>query len=136
MATTKRADEALMLLDKAIGLDPLNPESYFWKSSVMRISKNKNYEALKLINIAIDIDPVNARYILERAKILISNEQYKEGIIDLNRVLQLDPSDGDTYYLRGLTKFLSFSGGECLDYKIGCGLGNINCCNSFYESCK
>lgn len=56
-------------------------------------------EAIRLLSDSIAMDSTNARLYFTRAKAYFANEQIGQAMIDINKSLQLDPNDMDTYLL-------------------------------------
>ena len=56
-------------------------------------------EAIRLLSDSIAMDSTNARLYFNRAKAYFANEQIGQAMIDINKSLQLDPNDMDTYLL-------------------------------------
>ena len=56
-------------------------------------------EAIQLLTDSIAMDSTNAHLYQSRAKAYFANEQVGQAMIDINKVLQLDPNNMDTYLL-------------------------------------
>ena len=56
-------------------------------------------EAIKLFSDSIAMDSTDAHLYVNRAKAYFANEQIGQAMIDINKSLQLDPNDMDTYLL-------------------------------------
>ena len=56
LAAAKRHDEAVVLYDLAIGVDPDSPEAWTGKASVLRL-QGKRREALECVEMALETGP-------------------------------------------------------------------------------
>ena len=56
-------------------------------------------EAIQLISDSIALDSINARLYANRAKAYFANEQVGQAMVDINKSLQLEPNNVETYLL-------------------------------------
>ncbi len=92
-----KLDEAVALLDEAIGLDPQLAEAYAHRCACY--SDREEYaKAIEDADRAIALDPEMACAFRYRARAACSLNQFESAISDLTRVLQLEPEEPCTYY--------------------------------------
>ncbi len=85
--------------------EPYNPENLFGFAESC-LSVNKKQEALTYINIYLDCFPEseNANYF--KVKILCSQEDYRNALISLNKLISVNSSEKEYFILRGDIYFL------------------------------
>ena len=94
--------------DKAIELNGMEPD-FFYSKAIL----SDDYEAVKLLTKAIELDPNNARIYFARAIRQYNLEDYNNGIQDLDKFIEINPSDteftlSDAYSLRATMKTFKY----------------------------
>ena len=98
----RQFENALDKLNKAIEIDPFNPNSYYGRSLVYYFLKNPN-KALDDINKAIKLDnSKNHSYYSIRSKIFIAKNQMDNALRDLNLLFSIAPNDDATYNVKAM----------------------------------
>ena len=111
----KDADEIRQLVAEYTAVNMENDFAYFFecrlalydsKDGVLKATSDNERIKKGLISIdkALAIDPQNPYYNDYRARILVILGEYKSAINALNKQLEVDTKNGDTYYLLGLMK--------------------------------
>ncbi len=107
----ERVDDALVLADQAISLEPEHPEYRFGKSWILA-QLNRFDEALTEINLACHQAPDNPSLFYSRARVLLGLNKREEAIEDLSRAIELAPDFGAAISLRAKLRT------ESLDYQL------------------
>jgi DNA-binding winged helix-turn-helix (wHTH) protein/Flp pilus assembly protein TadD len=81
--------EAINALDKAIELNPNNPDAYHWKSLV-NMFLGKFDESLFLEEKAVRLDPTSGRFNESLTRIFCFSGNYKKAIIQADEILEFD----------------------------------------------
>lgn len=93
--------EALAYYDKALALDPKNPEGWFLRASVL-IDTGKSKEALVDCDKAIALDQNYAPAWSKKGLAFYNLEQFKEGLFASTRASSLNGNDVSAWYLKGV----------------------------------
>ena len=84
-------DEALTEIEKAIAMDPNDPELYAWRSKILWLM-GKNSEAIESAKMGLRLDPNNpAKYLFRLGKVYLSDGNLQEGLQVLERAIRLNP---------------------------------------------
>jgi tetratricopeptide (TPR) repeat protein/S1-C subfamily serine protease len=98
----KQPDKALLAIDKAIQLQPQNPNLYNEKYVVLTLLKRyAEAEAEAAINKAIEIAP-RATFYSNRGNLYYEQKKWDLALVDCNKAIQINPNDADFYNNRGL----------------------------------
>ncbi len=81
--------EAENSLDRAIELNPNNPEAYHWKS-IICLCFERFDEALYFQNRAIELDPTSLQYIEGLIRVFYFTGDYQKAIIQAEEILEFD----------------------------------------------
>lgn len=92
---------AIADLDRAIQLEPQNPEAYLNRGAVRQMGGNMQ-GALSDYTQAIKLKPSYIIAYRNRAEIYFRTTKYKEAISDYSKLIELNPGDAGAYYGRGL----------------------------------
>jgi tetratricopeptide (TPR) repeat protein len=84
-----KSDQALEMINNAIGLSPDHPFLFYIKSRIL-IQQDKYGEAENSINDAIALDPGVADYFAILANIKLIKKQYQEALNNADKALELD----------------------------------------------
>ncbi len=93
--------EAMAYYDKALALDPKNPEGWFLRASVL-IDTGKSKEALVDCDKAIALDQNYAPAWSKKGLAFYNLEQFKEGLFASTRASSLNGNDVSAWYLKGV----------------------------------
>jgi len=93
---------ALSDCDRAIQIEPQNPDHYRSKASILTtLETNAGYkEALTLISKAIELSPKNGSLYNERAYILACLNNKEQSLKDLNFAIQLNPEESNIHFTK------------------------------------
>ena len=84
-------DEALAEIERAVAMDPNDPELYNWMSNILWFM-GKNREAIESAKMGLRLEPTNpAAYLLQLAKAYLPDGNLKESSELLERVIRLNP---------------------------------------------
>jgi TolB-like protein/class 3 adenylate cyclase/Flp pilus assembly protein TadD len=84
-------DEALAEIERAVAMDPNDPELYNWMSNILWFM-GKNREAIESAKMGLRLEPTNpAAYLLQLAKAYLPDGNLKESSELLARVIRLNP---------------------------------------------
>jgi tetratricopeptide (TPR) repeat protein len=127
-------EDAISDYTRAIRINPDYTEAY--NNRGLAYYKLGNYEdAIADFTRAIRINPDYTEAYNNRGNAYDGLGSYEDAISDYTRAIIIDPDYADAYYNRGMLKEnagLSY----CSDYKIGCELGDEDCCEWYYKQCK
>jgi tetratricopeptide (TPR) repeat protein len=99
-----RGGDALKYLDRAIALEPNNPQAYLNKA-VVYIIKKRHEEALECQNKATELDPKKSEYWSDKGLTLAVLGRYGEAICCFDNAFNLDPTNlSSSSYAEGLRK--------------------------------
>ena len=93
--------EAMAYYDKALALDPKNPEGWFLRASVL-IDTGKSKEALVDCDKAIALDQNYAPAWSKKGLAFYNLEQFNEGLFASTRASSLNGNDVTAWYLKGV----------------------------------
>lgn len=93
--------EALAYYDKALALDPKNPEGWSLRASVL-IDTGKSKEALVDCDKAIALDQNYAPAWSKKGLAFYNLEQFKEGLFASTRASSLNGNDVSAWYIKGV----------------------------------
>ena len=98
-------NQALVDLNKAIELDPLLIEAYYWRATLF-LTKLEDYPAaLADFNKAIKLDSQNALVYRNRGITYSAMKDYPAALADHAKAIKFAPKDASTYFARGLTYY-------------------------------
>jgi protein O-mannosyl-transferase len=111
-------DKALLLLNKAVEIDPLKGSAYFNRALIYG-QLNKKEEAIKDYNLALVYKPQMALEITNnRSNLLIETGRFREAILDFNYLISVEGDNFLYYYNRGYAKvFINDIPGAIADYQ-------------------
>ena len=95
-----RFSKARQELDKAIEMNPQNPEAYFWRARTL-IKMVQYDEAVKDLEKVIDLKPAYSPAYDNLGWLLMLSKRHEESLSYLNRSIELKPENGWAYYMRG-----------------------------------
>ena len=93
--------EALVYYNKALSLDPNNPEAWYLRASLL-IDTGKSKEALGDCEKAIALDQNYAPAWSKKGLALYNLEQFKEGLLASTRAASLNGNDVTAWYIKGV----------------------------------
>lgn len=111
----KDAEEIRQLVAEYTAVNKDNDFAYYFESRlalydgvdgqlIASIDAKRREKALELVDKALALDAKNPYYNNYRAKLLVVMGRYKEAITALDKQLEVDSKNGETYYLLGLMK--------------------------------
>jgi len=113
----KKADSALLYLEKALILDPSNGNAYRFRGDI-KYDDNDNKGAAEDYTKAIDYNPNSSNY-FTRGLAYYYLKDYKKAVQDMDKAIELNPNSGQYFYDRGDAKDnLNDFNGACSDWKI------------------
>ena len=97
-----------------------------------------NYvDALRSFNRCLMLDDSNPKYYKARGKTYLQTRFYKYAIEDLSMSLDLNNTDGETYYFKGLARYYSGDkSGACDDWKESALLGEAKAVEQLINNCQ
>jgi tetratricopeptide (TPR) repeat protein len=106
-------------LNMALGINPDDPEIYYYLGILMTDIGEQPARAHEYFSLAIELDDSNPLYFYHRSKSSYELMDYQAARDDINLALYLDHHSGDHYALRGQIKMKmgSQAGDYCLDFK-------------------
>jgi hypothetical protein len=102
-AMRQQADSAMWAYTHAIQLDPKNEEAYINRGTTYAMM-NQYDKALADFNAAEQITGPTPTLLQNRSYSYLASGQYQNAVNDYDRLLQLRPTDAQSYYYRGLAK--------------------------------
>lgn len=113
------ADGAQTDLNIALGINPDDPEIYYYLGILMNDIEKQSSRAFEYFNLAIELDDTNPMYFYQRSKSSYNLLDYQSARDDINMALYLDHHSGDYYALRGQIKMRMGNQAEdyCYDFK-------------------
>jgi tetratricopeptide (TPR) repeat protein len=113
------ADGAQTDLNIALGINPDDPETYYYLGILMNDIKEQPSKAFEYFNLAIEQDDTSPMYFYQRSKSSYNLMDYQSARDDINIALYLDHHSGDSYALRGQIKMKMGNPAEdfCYDFK-------------------
>ena len=148
--------EALDIVDKAIELNPTDPDFYYSRG-IINTEREKYSKAIEDFDKALSLGDDNEfRIFLYRGVAKLSLEQYDSALEDLNSAIEMDPKNASAYHSRGRVYYelreynsaikdfetsLKFNPqNEVAYYNLGMAyyrLGDMEeACKHFHESCS
>jgi tetratricopeptide (TPR) repeat protein len=97
--------KAIESLDKAISLNPQNPDSYYWRGSAYG-NLNQYEKAIIDYTKSVSLNPQDALVYSSRGYAYTELKQHEKAINDYTQAIKLEPNEAIFYYLRG-TSYLS-----------------------------
>ena len=131
-----RFSKARQELDRAIEMNPQNPEAYFWRARTL-IKMVKYDQAVKDLEKVIDLKPAYSPAYDNLGWLLMLSNRYPESLSYLNRSIELKPENGWAYYMRGRVFFEMGDLNQALENaKTACKMGYKDACKDVqrYES--
>jgi tetratricopeptide (TPR) repeat protein len=98
---TSNNDEAFLLANKAINLDPKCSLAYVARGNVLS-NKGEIDKAIEDYNKAIELKPDDANFYYNRGVVLHNIGEMDKAIADYNKAIELKADDADYYYNRGI----------------------------------
>jgi len=98
------ADGAQTDLNLALGINPDDPETYYYLGILMNDIEEQPSRGFEYFNLAIEQDDTNPLYFYHRSKSSYNLMDYQSARDDINMALYLDHHSGDCYALRGQIK--------------------------------
>ena len=89
---SKRTLDAIMLLEKALAIDPNRVDSLLWLGNIYRSERNFP-EAIRLHQHAQRVDDRNIEVLLELGKDLEDAKRYEEALQALQQILKIEPDN-------------------------------------------
>ena len=89
---SKRTIEAIILLEKALAIDPNRVDSLLWLGNIHRSEQNYP-EAIRLHQHAQRVDNRNIEVLLELGKDLEEAKRYEEALQTLQKILKIEPDN-------------------------------------------
>jgi tetratricopeptide (TPR) repeat protein len=97
----------------------------------------KYVDALRSFNKCLMHDDSNSDYYKARGKTYYQTGLYKYAIDDLSMSLDLNATDGETYYYKGMARFYSGDkSGACDDWKESASLGEVKSVEQLIRNCQ
>jgi tetratricopeptide (TPR) repeat protein len=115
-------------LDKAIQMDPKNPEAYFWRARTL-IKMGQHDNAIADLQTVVELNPGYSRAYDNLGWLYMRRDKLDESLFYLNSSIKLKPDNGWAHYMRSriflkkgdLQKALQSAKTACeLDFKDGC----------------
>jgi len=97
-------EEAIRYFTKAIGLNPLDAESYYSRGTAY-FHKGQNNEAILDYTKALEINPGDAKVYYNRGIACYKKDQYDQAISDFSKASEINPNNAEAYYNRGATRY-------------------------------
>jgi tetratricopeptide (TPR) repeat protein len=91
-------------LNIALGINPDDPETYYYLGILMNDVEEQPTRAFEYFNLAIELDDTNPMYFYQRSRSSYQLMDYQMARDDINMALYLDHHSGDYYALRGQIK--------------------------------
>lgn len=91
-------------LNIALGINPDDPETYYYLGILMNDIEEQPSKAYEYLNLAIELDDTNPLYFYQRSKSSYNLMDYQSARDDINMALYLDHHSGDYYAFRGQIK--------------------------------
>ena len=135
----KDADGAKTDLNIALGINPDDPEIYYYLGILMNDIEEQFSRAFEYFSLAIEQDDTNPMYFYQRSKSSYNLMDYQSSRDDINMALYLDHHSGDCYALRGQIKMkMGNSNADfCYDFKRALEWGtNYNLKRIMKKSCQ
>ena len=98
------AEGAQTDLNIALGINPDDPEIYYYLGILMSNVKEQPARAFEYFHLAIELEDANPLYFYHRSKASYDLMDYQSARDDINMALYLDHHSGDCYALRGHIK--------------------------------
>ncbi len=97
----KDYDTAMSMLDEAMQLNYDVPQLHFWMGKIyaQELTEERLKTAIISFSEAIELKPDYEEALFERGKLYLETEQIDKAIEDLEKVLQLNPSNKEAYVL-------------------------------------
>ena len=117
-------NKSLIAYSRSLELDPKNSGAAEGKGDALS-QLNRSSEAISWYSEAIKLDPASAYAFRERGREKgLRLDQYKDGLADLDKAIQINDSDGTSYQVRAYIKtWLDDFTGACADLKKAKQLG-------------
>lgn len=91
-------------LNIALGINPDDPETYYYLGILMNDIEEQPSKAYEYLNLAIELDDTAPLYFYQRSKSSYNLMDYQSARDDINMALYLDHHSGDYYAFRGQIK--------------------------------
>jgi len=113
------ADGARTDLNIALGINPDDPDIYYYLGVLMIDIEDQPSKAYEYFNLAIELDDTSPMYFYHRSESSYNLMDYQSARDDINMALYLDHHSGDFYALRGQIKMKMGSPAAdfCHDFK-------------------
>lgn len=117
-------EEAMVLLNRSIALDPFNDKSYALRAMAYR-QQNEIDKAISDSNKAIELNPRNVRAYTFRGFIYRNMGNFRQALKDCNTAIRLNPNFARAYQVRGsIYMRLRKKSMACSDFRKACALGD------------
>jgi tetratricopeptide (TPR) repeat protein len=133
------ADGAQTDLNIALGINPDDPDIYYYLGILMNDVEDQPFRSFEYFNLAIELDDTNPMYFYYRSNSSYQLMNYQSARDDINLALYLDNHKGDYYALRGQIKMKMGSPAAdfCHDFKRALERGtNYNLKRIMKKSCQ
>lgn len=106
-------------LNHALGINPDDPEIYYYLGILMNDIEEQPSRAFEYFSLAIEQEDTNPLYFYQRSKSSYNLMDYQSARDDINMALYLDHHSGDSYALRGQIKMKmgNPAADYCYDFK-------------------
>ena len=106
-------------LNHALGINPDDPEIYYYLGMLMNDIEEQPSRAFEYFSLAIEQEDTNPLYFYQRSKSSYNLMDYQSARDDINMALYLDHHSGDCYALRGQIKMKmgNPAADYCYDFK-------------------
>jgi tetratricopeptide (TPR) repeat protein len=115
-------------LNHALGINPDDPEIYYYLGILMNDIEEQPSRAFEYFSLAIEQEDTNPLYFYQRSKSSYNLLDYQSARDDINMALYLDHHSGDFYALRGQIKMKMGNPAAdfCYDFKRALEWGTTN----------
>lgn len=100
-ASRTRYREAIACYQKAVALDPANPEIFYFRAAVF-IETGRNVDALADCEHALELNQNYAAAWSKKGHALYNLERYDDALFACTRALALNGNDATAWYIRGV----------------------------------
>jgi tetratricopeptide (TPR) repeat protein len=121
----------------------LNPQSNvlisrIYQNKAASLSNlNESLEAFENIDKALLANPMNIGAFNLRGLILYRSENYREALVDFERITEIDPTNDIAIYNQAMS-YLRMQDKQkaCIHFHKACGFGNRNACQMIFMECQ
>ncbi len=94
-------DEALHILDDILTLEPTRDDAYF-RRGIIHYRKEEYPKSVKDFRRCLELNPANKKALRCVALGLYASGKGREAIIEIDRLIEIDPADHTSHYLKGI----------------------------------